>query len=337
MTARRSLLALLGVLLTAGGAAVVATADPIAAPDRPAATARAASAAAVPPPAAVPDDATARRELASVLRRHGVSQRGRRRLVPRAEWGLFALRREGPGVSRIGGPALLPRGTAWPVRRGRPLTFVAAIALAELPGFPDRGLLPASGTLLFFAAMEKLWEPVSGNRPGGPLRVLHVPATTPLDRARPPKPTRPAPADASPVGMRSVPLAFRPKLTLLDSWSARYDRRIGLGPRDSRAYDRASLAWDRRWGVPPWPKGDGFDDESEAQQAAAELSMNQILGIPMTSQDDPRDRDQLSLLTAIPYTVGGDFLDAGDVSFVIARRDLRDGRWSRITVVPSSS
>jgi len=297
----------------------------------------AADAAPAATPAVPTTDEAARRELDALLRSHRVSQRSRRLLTARAEWGLYAVRRSGAGVSRLGGPALLPRGTRWPVRRGRPLTFVAAIALDELPPFPDRQLLPADGTLLFFAAMEKLWEPASGNRPGGPLRVLHVPTGTPLDRARAPKPTRPRPPDAYPVGMRAFPVAFRPKLTLLDPVLAGFDRTIRLGPRDARAYERASRTWDDRWGVPPWPAEDDLDEDTERQLDAASQSWNQILGIPVTSQDDPRDRGQVALLTVIPYTIGGDFLDGGDVSFVIGRRDLRARRWSRISVVPSSS
>lgn len=68
-----------------------------------------------------------------------------------------------PGVmSWIGGTPSLPPGTRWPKFKDEdgivealedvyPQEFLAQIALAELPDFPNRHLLPASGMLYFFA------------------------------------------------------------------------------------------------------------------------------------------------------------------------------------------
>lgn len=56
------------------------------------------------------------------------------------------------GVSRFGGAPDLPPGLDWPAWNGVPLSFVAQINLAELPGFPERGLLPETGLLSFFYA-----------------------------------------------------------------------------------------------------------------------------------------------------------------------------------------
>ncbi len=66
-----------------------------------------------------------------------------------------------------------------------------AFDLDELPPFPERELLPADGTLLFFAALESLWEPTeAGNHAGGALRVWYVAPGAPMRSATRPRPTR---------------------------------------------------------------------------------------------------------------------------------------------------
>lgn len=265
--------------------------------------------------------------LKRLLVARGVPRLGARRLTADAEWGAFVVRRRGPGRSRIGGPPVLPRGTAWPQRKGRPLAFVALIDLAELPAFPERGLLPRTGTLTFFAAMERLFEPESGNRPGRRLRVLYRPASTALDAARRPRPTRRPPPDASGDGgvLPSVPIAFRPRLTLVEPFFLSDVPRYRLGKRGEQAYERASAEWDRRSGVPVYGAPGG------------ELAINSVLGIPEAVQGDPRERGEVSLLSVIPDSFGGDFLDAGSVTFTMRRSDLVARRWSRIAVWPDSS
>lgn len=54
--------------------------------------------------------------------------------------------------TRIGGPAWLPDGEAWPCGRdGRPMEFLAQLDFAELPPLPD---YPVSGLLQFFVARD---------------------------------------------------------------------------------------------------------------------------------------------------------------------------------------
>ena len=58
----------------------------------------------------------------------------------------------GPGGTRIGGPAWLPDGEAWPRGRdGRPMEFLAQLDFAELPRLPD---FPEAGLLQFFIARD---------------------------------------------------------------------------------------------------------------------------------------------------------------------------------------
>ena len=63
-----------------------------------------------------------------------------------------------PTRSYIGGLPRLPAHFEWPTEtpfdEPRALTFVAQIDLSELPSFPERELLPAAGTLYFFASSE---------------------------------------------------------------------------------------------------------------------------------------------------------------------------------------
>ncbi|WP_026912904.1 DUF1963 domain-containing protein [Patulibacter minatonensis] len=283
---------------------------PIAAADRPGPT----------------DGRGTRAALRRLLVARGVPARGAKRLAHDAEWGAFPVRRTGPGRSRIGGPPVLPRGTRWPVRKGRPLSFVALIDLAELPQFPGRRRLPATGTLTFFAALERLFEPESGNRPGRRLRVLYRPARVPLEDATKPRPTRRPPPD---VGIEdatvpSVAVGFRPRLTLVDSLFLADAPRYRLGEAGERAYERTIPEWNRRSGVPSY------------DERGSELAEHAVLGIPTTAQDDPREPGQLTLLTLLPDTVGGSFLDGGSVSFLIDAQDLKARRWSRIEVYPDS-
>lgn len=88
------------------------------------------------------------------------------------------------GASKLGGSPDLPKGMAWPTgelpvgQREREifvgfdrvrtlssatvdLSFVAQIALADLPEFKDRKLLPKTGTLAFFYDPDSYYEKVS--------------------------------------------------------------------------------------------------------------------------------------------------------------------------------
>jgi hypothetical protein len=91
------------------------------------------------------------------------------------------------GATRIGGEPLLPAGEAWPREPGgAPLTFVAVIALDELPGLAP---LP-SGTLLVYWD-EDCWDREREDFVAG-TRVFHVPSGGELTRARMPGSERPS-------------------------------------------------------------------------------------------------------------------------------------------------
>ncbi len=61
------------------------------------------------------------------------------------------------GVSRLGGEPDLPASAPWPEWRGTPLSFVAQIALGEMPRVPDQRL-PEAGLLSFFTdPLQRAW------------------------------------------------------------------------------------------------------------------------------------------------------------------------------------
>jgi uncharacterized protein YwqG len=85
------------------------------------------------------------------------------------------------GASRFGGLADLPHGVRWPRARGRPLTLLLQVDLADLAGFGGAVPVPPSGTLHFFYdAVAQPWGYRFSDRRGW--RVLYTPATVPLRR-----------------------------------------------------------------------------------------------------------------------------------------------------------
>ena len=78
------------------------------------------------------------------------------------------------GNSRLGGDPDLPPTLVWPEWRGKPLSFIAQIALSEMPRLSDQHL-PADGLLSFFyeAEQQDVWgfDPVDR----GAWRVLWSP------------------------------------------------------------------------------------------------------------------------------------------------------------------
>jgi hypothetical protein len=72
--------------------------------------------------------------------------------------GSLPIPEDTPAKSYLGGLPRMPAHFEWPVESFfdelRSLTFVAQIDLSELPEFPERGLLPAKGTLYFFVSSD---------------------------------------------------------------------------------------------------------------------------------------------------------------------------------------
>lgn len=80
------------------------------------------------------------------------------------------------GGSRLGGPAWLPDGEAWPLGRdGRALDFLAQLDFGELPELPD---FPTSGVLQFFIGRDDLYGANFDDPAAGDFKVIWRPAPT---------------------------------------------------------------------------------------------------------------------------------------------------------------
>jgi uncharacterized protein YwqG len=126
------------------------------------------------------------------------------------------------GTSRLGGDPDLPASASWPEWKGKPLCFVAQIALGELPRVPDQDL-PADGLLAFFYdAEQQVWGFDPADRGGW--RVLWSEPHIRLER-------RPA-SDGVPANARYRPCQLTPTVELTHASPEEADiERLGM-PRD---------------------------------------------------------------------------------------------------------
>ena len=229
-----------------------------------------------------------------------------------AEVGLLlrdAGRRE--GGSRLGGPALLPPGTDWPTgAHERPLSFLAAIDLAELP--PENGR-PVAGWWLFFADLgededgEGFFEP-ERNTPGARARLLSVAAGA-------------TPEPAAPLGdeLGHRPVTFEPVLTLPSDYDAAAT--LGLDAYEKHAYEAAlDVLWNAL-GEPSWMGGQHW-----------------VGGHVTNAQGETPEPDTVLLLhMADDDSLGFRFLDAGTIQFRIPADFLLREDYSAVRAEPSSS
>lgn len=68
------------------------------------------------------------------------------------------------GASRFGGDADVPAGFEWPHRKGQPLDLIAQLKLSEIAALDEDGLLPKTGWLCFFYALNQM-PPAVGLHP----------------------------------------------------------------------------------------------------------------------------------------------------------------------------
>lgn len=234
----------------------------------------------------------------------------------------IALVPDPDGASQLGGVPPLPAGTPWPCTAdGRPLTPLAAIDCAALPGVeqvPERTLLPADGTLLLFAdlfAGEPLEETLAYlGRPeaaGGFVAVLHVSPGTAVAPPEPPQELRRRRRHDGIGLLPQTPVAARPCASLRESWAAA--DLLGIDGPDRDAYERLHEA------------------------AGADAGAAQLLGHVRSLHDDPREEGEALLLSLHDgATPGFDFLDAGALHLLAAAEELRAGRWERVEAVAES-
>jgi hypothetical protein len=223
---------------------------------------------------------------------------------------------DGDRRSRLGGPALLPPGAAWPTGpRDRPLSFLAAIDLGELPA---RDAWPTAGWWLFFAELGEdedgwgFYEP-EDNHEGARARLLHLPPGIEPVTCEPPAML----ADNGLI-LEHRPIAFEPVLTLPDEFEA-VDS-LELDPFEARAYDAAQTALWAAVGEPYW-RG----------------AYHWIAGHVTGAQGEPPEAGtELLLHLANDDSLGFSFLDAGTIQFRIPADALARGDYAAVRADPSS-
>lgn len=88
--------------------------------------------------------------------------------------------------SRLGGDPVLPAAVPWPMNRGKPLSLVAQVNLADVAPFDAEAVLPRDGVLSFFydAVAQDAWgfDPADH----GSAKVVYTPARVAAQPRRPP-------------------------------------------------------------------------------------------------------------------------------------------------------
>jgi hypothetical protein len=300
----------------------------------------------------VTDPLRERRELAAAFSSAGLTDDAAR-LAEVATCGLQLVPADASSTrSRLGGPALLPAGRPWPRdRRGRPLTFLAGIALAELDDFDERHLLPAEGWLLAFADIatengEGLVEE-SGNGEGDVARVFVVSDVVP---AEPPPDLQ---ADANHV-LRHRPVVGRRTLVLPDDWGAAdrldvdedvYDAALELvdtlhgaqlgGAPEAKPAPGAGV-WRGEQDTPRTDDGLVRNGWRRPDDGRALASVHWIGGGAIGVQGDPPDGTILLLGLSFDDALGLVSLDGGSIQFRIPPDAAERGDWSQVRALPAS-
>jgi uncharacterized protein DUF1963 len=235
-----------------------------------------------------------------------------------ARWALV-LEEDPAGASWLGGLPVLPRDVAWPTADGRALSHLATLACDALPAVERRDVLPPDGHLSLFADLTEAAEVYEPIAPGGRrelIRIVHTPPGVPTHSPEP----DPAVAAASrdrhdpPAVLEQARVRAVPRLQL---------RHVGFGFAD------------HLWSI------DALGERAIGRllPAVNGRPRPQLLGWPLTAQDDPREADaDAEVLFHLGHhnPIGFHVLDAGDMMFFAPPAALRAHDWDQVTVWPSS-
>jgi hypothetical protein len=171
--------------------------------------------------------------------------------------------------SRLGGAPDLPAGTVWPRYGEQPLAFLAQIDLAEAHAIGIDPLLPTSGVLALFSALDRT---PSGTSPfdADSTVVMRLPGSMR------PAPTPDAAQPGQPANARALELSS--ELTLPPTWSHAV-RALKLDDEEREAWETARRDLAELQGVEAWTPDLPL------------RSLHRVLGDP----DDRRDDMALTL------------------------------------------
>lgn len=236
-----------------------------------------------------------------------------------------------PVRSKLGGMPDLPKGFNWPQWKNKPLAFVAQIDLGEVPHVDGLLELPASGMLYFFYDQERsTWgfDP----KDVGSWRVMHVPKSALLTRAKPPAGLS---ADSIFAEKRLAPRVIKSYPSL-----ERVDRFRGVVP--DAAYDALDARLAEIYGAQPRHQIGGYpvavqndDMEREAQMTSKGINLAKA------DERDPRIHKlspgvanwRLLLQLDTDDEAGMMWGDMGKLYFWIESDALAKGDFSRVWMV----
>jgi uncharacterized protein YwqG len=219
--------------------------------------------------------------------------------------------------SHLGGLPAMPYGIDWPTWNSRPLSFLATIALEEIPTGDFAGCeqaVPREGTLLFFADLIDWTGEPEPNQPGAPIRVIFIPKGAEVSRRELPTERFHSSSEervTSLTALREKAVSHRSRLTMPSEMPGLdYFQRIvyrEIFEKVSRSQGRARIR-------------------------------GQLFGHPTdTMQDDPRERGQdLLLQLRADRDTGFMFADGGDLYFLLTEQFANEPDWKHIVAVGAS-
>jgi len=225
------------------------------------------------------------------------------------------------GESRLGGSPDLPPGMKWPRCKGRPLSFLAQLRLADIARVAPH-TLPSRGTLVFFADLNPNSQGVppveeAADRVGEATCVIVRQLRGALAR-------RPVPHRVE--RLRNRPLRLKPTLTVPDYDIAQERYKLGDERKlENQWYELFAEAINGRLHHIPadadypvvhqvlgWPRPVQYSAVDGCGQDTSRLAYRLLL--------------QLDYDTSLRFDIG----DGGSLYITGKPADLRAGRWSRL-------
>jgi len=242
----------------------------------------------------------------------------------------------GLGESRLGGDPDLPDDVVWPEYKGRPLTFIAQINLADVAPFAAAKELPAQGWLWFFYDADE--QPWGFEEQAGCSRVIYRESGTLVRRQRP----------ATPPGYVSefeAPESFSPcrvKFEEYESIRSQIDEVRGELGIDPGLFDKFEEYLDEEFNDDegsenPWSERSllrGFPDQVQGDLGEeCTMTVNHLLGLPAPQrEEDFRSLEcEWNLLLQVGSEDKCDMMwgDVGCLYFMIRDEDLAARRFDR--------
>lgn len=256
-------------------------------------------------------------------------------LQPLAMGAVVLERANRPTVCRLGGSPRLPASTAWPDRKGRPLSFIAELDLAALRAVGGPDWLPASGLLhLFFDAEDEPWGFDPADRDGWKVLMTDGAAADP----RPPPPGLSGDRVFAPVMLagraaRTYPTTERVTLSPevgrtfdFEAVQAFMDAELGDGPRHQVG------------GFPGPIQGDGMELEAQLASNGVYMGGSDSYTDARIAALEPGAADWRLLLQVDSDDAAGIMWgDTGTLYVWVREQDARAGDFSRVWMIVQST